>query len=167
MCGSTAADTGIVKCVISGGLFELQPLHKGCASFPQQRVELPDAERVCIFCFQESQGAECVSKLGALEADIQAVTQRLARISSDSSPALPASMQQAMALAQSRKRKSCDILATSEPVGGSVSKRGHSLDNSRSGWHLLCAVPFMFLLEGTANLESPLVMLCLLGRNHC
>lgn len=117
--------------------------------------------------FQESEGAECVSKLGALEADIQAVTHRLARISNESFPALPASLQQAMALAQSRKRKSCDILATSELVGGSVPKRGHSLDHARSGWHLLCAIPFMFLLGRTAKLESSLVMLCLLGRNHC
>ena len=108
-----------------------------------------------------------MSKLGALEADIQAVTHRLARISNESFPALPASLQQAMALAQSRKRKSCDILATSEPVEGSASKRGHSLDHSRSGWHLLSAVLFMFLLGGTANPESLLVMLCLLGRNHC
>ena len=108
-----------------------------------------------------------MSKLGALEADIQAVTHRLARISNESFPALPASLQQAMALAQSRKRKSCDILATSEPLGGSVSKRGHSLDHSRSGWHLLCAVPFMFLLGRTANSESLLVILCLHGRNHC
>ena len=74
-----------------------------------------------------------MSKLGALEADIQAVTQRLARIS-DAPPALPASLQQAMALASSRKRKSCEVLPSAQLVGGPEAKRGHSLDNSRSGW---------------------------------
>ncbi|CAL5229502.1 g12838 [Coccomyxa viridis] len=82
---------------------------------------------------KETEGADCMSKLGALEADIQAVTQRLARISSDAPPALPASLQQAMALANSRKRKSCEVLPSSQLVGGPEAKRGHSLDNSRSG----------------------------------
>ena len=86
---------------------------------------------------QETEGAECMSKLGALEADIQAVTQRLARISSDATPALPASLQQAMALANSRKRKSCEILPSLQLVGAPEAKRGHSLDNSRSGWFRL------------------------------
>lgn len=85
---------------------------------------------------QETEGAECMSKLGALESDIQAVTQRLARISSDAPPALPASLQQAMALANSRKRKSCEVLPSSQLVSGPEAKRGHSLDNSRSGWLL-------------------------------
>lgn len=78
-----------------------------------------------------------MSKLGALEADIQAVTQRLARISSDAPPALPVSLQQAMALANSRKRKSCEVVPSSQLVGAPDAKRGHSLDNSRSG-ALLC-----------------------------
>ncbi len=82
---------------------------------------------------QESEGAECMSKLGALESDIQAVTHRLARISSDALPALPASLQQAMALANSRKRKSCDIQPSSELLWSPEAKRGHSLDNSHSG----------------------------------
>ena len=82
---------------------------------------------------QETEGAETMSKLGALEADIQAVTHRLARISSDALPALPASLEQAMALANSRKRKSCEVLPSSQLVGGPEAKRGHSLDNSQSG----------------------------------
>ena len=86
---------------------------------------------------QETEGAETMSKLGALEADIQAVTQRLAKISNDSLPALPASLQQAMALANSRKRKSCEILPSLQLVGGPDVKRGHSLDSSRSGQLLM------------------------------
>ena len=90
---------------------------------------------------QESEGAECMSKLGALESDIQAVTNRLARISSDALPALPASLQQAMALANSRKRKSCDIQPSAELLWSPDTKRGHSLDNSHSGQllRLCCA----------------------------
>ena len=82
---------------------------------------------------QESEGAECVSKLGQLEADIQAVTQGLARISSDAAPALPASLHQAMALANSRKRKSCDVSMPSEVLVGLEAKRGQSLDSSFPG----------------------------------
>ena len=76
-----------------------------------------------------------MSKLGQLEADIQAVTQGLARISSDAVPALPASLHQAMALANSRKRKSCDVSMPSEILGGLEAKRGHSLDGSSAGRH--------------------------------
>ncbi|CAK0787313.1 hypothetical protein CVIRNUC_010531 [Coccomyxa viridis] len=82
---------------------------------------------------KESEGAECVSKLGQLEADIQAVTQGLARINSDAMPALPASLHQAMALANSRKRKSCDVAMPSEISVGLEAKRGHSLDGSSAG----------------------------------
>ncbi len=91
---------------------------------------------------QESEGAECVSKLGQLEADIQAVTQGLARINSDAMPALPASLHQAMALANSRKRKSCDVAMPSEISVGLEAKRGHSLDGSSAGWYPSIRIPF-------------------------
>lgn len=74
-----------------------------------------------------------MSRLGVLEADIQAVTQRLARISSGAAPALPASLHQAMALAASRKRKSCDLGAPSGVLAEPGAKRGHSLDGPPPG----------------------------------
>ena len=83
-----------------------------------------------------------MSKLGQLEADIQAVTQGLARINSDAMPALPASLHQAMALANSRKRKSCDVAMPSEILVGVEAKRGFSLDGSSAGWYPSIHIPF-------------------------
>ena len=83
-----------------------------------------------------------MSKLGQLEADIQAVTQGLARISSDAAPVLPASLHQAMAVANSRKRKSCDVSMQSEILVDLEAKRGQSLDGSSPGQYTSTHIPF-------------------------
>lgn len=94
---------------------------------------------------QEAEGEECVDRLGALDADIRLVTQRLARVTNNNVPLLPDGLQRAMLCNKrpenggSRKRKSCDLEHSLAETGGRQSAALASGPLEQPG-----SVPFLY-----------------------